>query len=37
MPVYPTSSAEQVEWIVRDSGVRHVVTETPDNTATVRA
>ncbi|MEV5231390.1 AMP-dependent synthetase/ligase [Streptomyces pseudogriseolus] len=37
VPVYPTSSAEQVEWIVRDSGVRHVVTETPDNTATVRA
>ncbi|MEU1922021.1 AMP-dependent synthetase/ligase [Streptomyces albogriseolus] len=37
VPVYPTSSAEQVEWIVRDSGVRYVVTETPDNTATVRA
>ncbi|WSB58068.1 AMP-dependent synthetase/ligase [Streptomyces cellulosae] len=37
VPVYPTSSAEQVEWIVRDAGVRYVVTETPDNTATVRA
>ncbi|MFI9262849.1 AMP-dependent synthetase/ligase [Streptomyces werraensis] len=37
VPVYPTSSADQVEWIVRDSGVRYVVTETPDNTATVRA
>ncbi|MER5516007.1 AMP-binding protein [Streptomyces sp. NPDC002763] len=35
VPVYPTSSAEQVEWIVRDSGARHVVTETPENTATV--
>ncbi|MFF4704995.1 AMP-dependent synthetase/ligase [Streptomyces sp. NPDC001288] len=37
VPVYPTSSAEQVEWIVRDSGARHVVTETPENTATVAA
>ncbi|MGW3127828.1 AMP-dependent synthetase/ligase [Streptomyces sp. NPDC001123] len=35
VPVYPTSSAEQVEWIVRDSGARHVVTETAQNTATV--
>ncbi|MFF3984108.1 AMP-dependent synthetase/ligase [Streptomyces sp. NPDC001797] len=35
VPVYSTSSAEQVEWIVRDSGARHVVTETPQNTATV--
>ncbi|MFF7857450.1 AMP-binding protein [Streptomyces sp. NPDC007904] len=35
VPVYPTSSAEQVEWIVRDSGARYVVTETPGNTATV--
>ncbi|MER6407838.1 AMP-binding protein [Streptomyces viridosporus] len=37
VPVYPTSSADQVEWIVRDSGARYVVTETPDNTATVTA
>ncbi|MEG3628730.1 AMP-dependent synthetase/ligase [Streptomyces poriticola] len=36
VPVYPTSSADQVEWIVRDSGVRHIVTETAGNTATVR-
>ncbi|WP_406718910.1 AMP-dependent synthetase/ligase [Streptomyces althioticus] len=36
VPVYPTSSADQVEWIVRDAGVRYVVTETPDNSATVR-
>ncbi|MER7181324.1 AMP-dependent synthetase/ligase [Streptomyces hyaluromycini] len=35
VPVYPTSSADQVEWIVRDSGARHVVTETPENAATV--
>ncbi|MFE7968119.1 AMP-dependent synthetase/ligase [Streptomyces cellulosae] len=37
VPVYPTSSAEQVEWIVRDAGVRYVVAETAVNTATVRA
>ncbi|MFJ8791355.1 AMP-dependent synthetase/ligase [Streptomyces sp. NPDC102462] len=37
VPVYPTSSAEQVEWIVRDSGARHVVTETAEHTATVLA
>ncbi|MEV6111194.1 AMP-dependent synthetase/ligase [Streptomyces sp. NPDC052109] len=35
VPVYPTSSAAQVEWIVRDSGARYVVTETAENTATV--
>ncbi|MFF6985742.1 AMP-binding protein [Streptomyces sp. NPDC010273] len=35
VPIYATSSAEQVEWIVRDSGTRFVVTETPENTATV--
>jgi long-chain acyl-CoA synthetase len=35
VPVYPTSSAEQVEWIVRDSGARYVVTETAGNAATV--
>jgi long-chain acyl-CoA synthetase len=35
VPVYATSSAEQVEWIVRDTGARFVVTETADNTATV--
>ncbi|NED01837.1 AMP-binding protein, partial [Streptomyces sp. SID6648] len=28
-------SADQVEWIVRDSGARHVVTETAAHTATV--
>ncbi|MGR3872363.1 AMP-dependent synthetase/ligase [Streptomyces graminifolii] len=35
VPIYATSSAEQVEWIVRDSGTRFVVTETPENTDTV--
>ncbi|MFD7200071.1 AMP-dependent synthetase/ligase [Streptomyces sp. NPDC059893] len=37
VPVYATSSAEQIEWIVRDSGARHLITETPGNTATARA
>ncbi|MEV6695671.1 AMP-dependent synthetase/ligase [Streptomyces sp. NPDC051453] len=36
VPVYATSSAEQIEWIVRDSGARHLITETPGNTATAR-
>ncbi|MGV4981908.1 AMP-dependent synthetase/ligase [Streptomyces sp. NRAIS4] len=35
VPVYATSSAEQVEWIVRDSGARLVVTETAENAGTV--
>ncbi|GGT40670.1 AMP-dependent synthetase/ligase [Streptomyces chromofuscus] len=35
VPVYPTSSAPQVEWIVRDSGARHVIAETAGNAATV--
>ncbi|MGI5375579.1 AMP-dependent synthetase/ligase [Streptomyces sp. CA-251387] len=35
VPVYATSSADQVEWIVRDSGARHVITETDENTETV--
>ncbi|MEV0171952.1 AMP-dependent synthetase/ligase [Streptomyces sp. NPDC050803] len=36
VPIYATSSAEQVEWILRDSGTRFVVTETAENTETVR-
>ncbi|MPY49196.1 AMP-dependent synthetase/ligase [Streptomyces acidicola] len=36
VPVYATSSAEQIEWIVRDSGVRMVITETTENTEAVR-
>jgi long-chain acyl-CoA synthetase len=35
VPIYATSSADQVEWIVRDSGARFVVTETAENTDTV--
>ncbi|MFI6465611.1 AMP-dependent synthetase/ligase [Streptomyces sp. NPDC050538] len=35
VPIYATSSAEQVEWIVRDSGTRFVITETTENTDTV--
>ncbi|WP_316754232.1 AMP-dependent synthetase/ligase [Streptomyces herbicida] len=35
VPIYATSSAEQVEWIVRDSGARYVVVETAQNAATV--
>ncbi|MFD6497474.1 AMP-dependent synthetase/ligase [Streptomyces sp. NPDC060188] len=35
VPVYPTSSAEQVEWIVRDSGARFVIVETPGNADTL--
>ncbi|MFE4700412.1 AMP-dependent synthetase/ligase [Streptomyces sp. NPDC056738] len=35
VPVYPTSSAEQVEWIVRDSGARFVIVENPANAETV--
>ncbi|MBK3565880.1 long-chain fatty acid--CoA ligase [Streptomyces sp. MBT62] len=35
VPIYATSSAEQVEWIVRDSGTRFVVTENSENTDTV--
>ncbi|MFJ3508263.1 AMP-dependent synthetase/ligase [Streptomyces luteogriseus] len=36
VPVYATSSADQVEWIVRDSGARYVVTESAENAGTVR-
>ncbi|MGW0699736.1 AMP-dependent synthetase/ligase [Streptomyces sp. NPDC002867] len=35
VPVYATSSAEQVAWILRDSGARHVVTETAEHAGTV--
>ncbi|MEU5540558.1 AMP-dependent synthetase/ligase [Streptomyces sp. NPDC020362] len=37
VPIYSTSSAEQVEWIVRDSGARFVVAETAENAGTVTA
>ena len=35
VPIYETSSAEQVEWILRDSGARAVVAEGPAHTARV--
>ena len=37
VPVYETSSAEQVEWILADSGARGVVTETPQHASRVKA
>lgn len=37
VPVYATSSADQVEWIVQDSGARYAVTETAANTEIGRA
>ncbi|MET9561676.1 AMP-dependent synthetase/ligase [Streptomyces tauricus] len=35
VPVYPTSSPQQIEWIVRDSATRFAVVETPENAAAV--
>lgn len=35
VPVYETSSAEQVAWILEDSGARAVVAETPEHVARV--
>ena len=37
VPVYETSSEEQVAWILADSGARAVVTEGPEHTARVAA
>ncbi|NGO15190.1 AMP-binding protein, partial [Streptomyces sp. HC44] len=36
VPIYATSSADQIEWIVRDSGARFVVAETAENAEAVR-
>ena len=36
VPIYETSSAEQVEWILSDSGARAVVAETPAHLARIR-
>ncbi|ARX83595.1 long-chain fatty acid--CoA ligase [Streptomyces alboflavus] len=36
VPVYPTSSADQIEWIVRDSGATLLIAETAENAATAR-
>lgn len=35
VPIYETSSAEQVLWILKDSGARAVIVETPAHEATV--
>lgn len=35
VPIYETSSAEQVEWILSDSGARAMVVETAEHRATV--
>jgi long-chain acyl-CoA synthetase len=35
VPVYETSSAEQVEWILTDSGARALIVETPGHLRTV--
>ncbi|MET9028983.1 long-chain fatty acid--CoA ligase [Nocardia sp. NPDC004168] len=37
VPVYETSSSEQVQWIVSDSGASAIVTETDHHTAVVAA
>ncbi|MGW7272964.1 AMP-dependent synthetase/ligase [Streptomyces sp. NPDC054864] len=34
VPVYATSAAEQIEWIVRDSGATLLIAETEENVAT---
>jgi long-chain acyl-CoA synthetase len=36
VPIYETSSAEQVEWILEDSGARAVVAETPEHTGRLK-
>jgi long-chain acyl-CoA synthetase len=35
VPVYETSSSEQIEWILSDSGVRAVLAETPEHVSRV--
>ncbi|WP_409057768.1 AMP-dependent synthetase/ligase [Streptomyces sp. SYP-A7185] len=37
VPVYATSAAEQIEWIVRDSGATLLIAETAENVATAAA
>lgn len=36
VPIYETSSPEQVEWILQDSGARAVVAETPEHTGRIK-
>src|SRR5229473_327633 len=35
VPIYETSSAEQVEWILTDSGARALIAETPAHTEAI--
>ncbi|NGN68677.1 long-chain fatty acid--CoA ligase [Streptomyces sp. A7024] len=35
VPIYATSSADQITWILQDSGAMHLVCETPENAETV--
>ncbi|MFE6158956.1 AMP-dependent synthetase/ligase [Streptomyces sp. NPDC056486] len=37
VPVYATSAAEQIEWIVRDSGATLLITEAAENVATAES
>ncbi|RFU85586.1 long-chain fatty acid--CoA ligase [Streptomyces triticagri] len=37
VPVYATSSADQISWIAEDSGAQLMITETAENTATATA
>jgi long-chain acyl-CoA synthetase len=37
VPIYETSSAEQVQWILSDSGARGVFVETPEHAAVVES
>lgn len=36
VPIYETSSTEQIEWILADSGARAVIAETPEHTARLK-
>jgi long-chain acyl-CoA synthetase len=36
VPIYETSSAEQIEWILKDSSARAVVAETPEHTGRLK-
>ncbi|MCZ4499591.1 MAG: AMP-dependent synthetase and ligase [Marmoricola sp.] len=36
VPIYETSSTEQIEWILADSGARAVVAETPEHTGRLK-
>ena len=35
VPIYPSSSTHQIEWIIEDSGAKLAFTESTDNTATM--